>query len=205
MKTSKKITALNGKNKIVVFISIVALLILICSVTFHITPFKMYGMLSEFAVHHYFLSGFIAIAVFSICLKTYFANQDAINDLKNEKNLLFKNKIKERKQRIQRFKNNIAFKILALRNKVNQKKDLVKPKFNIADVLNTNEEVELRKQDLSHAMKLGVSFKQNVKLYYKESNLHKCIETAILFVNNEHVTIRGGVVLPIRSIYKVEI
>jgi hypothetical protein len=205
MKTSKKINALNGKNRIVVFISIAALLILICSITFHITPFKMYGLLSEFAVHHYFLSGFFALAVFSICLKNYFTNQEEIDDLKNEKNLLFKNKIKQRKQRIQKFKNNIALKILSFKNRVNKKNVRVNAKYSLNDVLLSQEEVELRQHNLSHAMKLGVSFKQNVKLYYKESNLHKCIETAILFVNSEHVTIRGGIVLPVRSIYKVEI
>jgi hypothetical protein len=205
MKTSKKINALNGKNRIVVFISIAALLILICSITFHITPFKMYGLLSEFAVHHYFLSGFFALAVFSICLKNYFTNQEEIDDLKNEKNLLFKNKIKQRKQRIQKFKNNIALKILSFKNRVNKKNVRVNAKYSLNDVLLSQEEVELRQHNLSHAMKLGVSFKQNVKLYYKESNLHKCIETVILFVNSDHVTVRGGDVLPVKSIYKVEI
>lgn len=205
MKTSKKIKVLNGKNKIVVFISIIALLILMCSIVFHMSPLKMYGLLSDFAVHHYFLFGFIALAVFFICLKTYFSNQDEIKDLKNEKNLLFKNKNRERKQRIQKFKNSIALKILSLKNRVNQKDVLVNKKYNVNDVLLSHEEMLLRQQNLSHAMKLGVSFKQNVKVYYRESNLHKCIETAILFVSNEHVTIRGGDVLPIRSIYKVEI
>jgi hypothetical protein len=71
--------------------------------------------------------------------------------------------------------------------------------------LTTQEEVQIRQYDLMYAMKLGNSFKQSVKLYYKESNLNKRIESAILFVSNEHVTLKGGYVLPIKSIYKVEI
>jgi uncharacterized membrane protein len=204
MKTSKKIALLNRRNRIILSISIIGLLFVLTFIVFHLTPLRMLSILSDFAVHHYFLTTFFTVVVFLVSMRNYASNQDEIDDLKNEKNRLAKVKLKERRQRIQRFKNRIALKLLLLKNKVTHKEDHLIAKYSAKDVLLSQEEVMLRQQDLTHAMKLGNSFKQNVKLYYKESNLHKCVETAILFVNSEHVTIRGGVVLPIRSIYKVE-
>ena len=205
MKTSKKIGQINAKNRIILFFSAIALLVFSCSIIFHITPLKVLFNVVDFAVHHYFLSGCFAILLFSICMKLYFFNESVISKLLYEKNASRNIKLQNRRSRILKFRNNIAFKIKSLKNTVSSKNNLSINKYDKNDVLLSNEQIEIRNQDLKCAMKLGNNFRQNVKLYYRESNLHKCIETAILFVNNEHVTIRGGIVLPIRSIYKVEI
>lgn len=182
-----------------------ALVGFLCSIIFQITPLKLLSLVSDFASHHYFLTGFITLVALLYLLKIYYSNQDEIKILKNEKNLLFKSKLQERKQCIQKFKNNIALKIFALKNKVNRAETPFMSRYSVQDVLQSPKDMLIRQRDLTYAMKLDNSFKQNVKLYYKESNLNKCIETAILFVNNEHVTIKGGLTLPIKSIYKVEI
>ena len=205
MKNSKKIAVINNRNKIIIGLTSFALLVLMFSVLFHITPLKMITMVADFATHHYFLVGFFALLSFFIGVKSYFTNTEEIDALRNEKqkNLLFKQK--QRRQRIQNFRTNIALKIKALKSRITRQEPVLISKYSPSDVLVSREETKIRQQDLNHAMKLGNTFRQNVKLYYKESNLHKCIETAILYVNNDHVTIRGGIVLPIRSIYKVEI
>lgn len=205
MKTSKKISIINGKNRIILSFSLIALFIFISSIIFHVTPFKMLTVVSDFAVHHYFLSGFFALLVFSIGFKMYISNTSTINELRNEKKVLRDLKIKNRRIRIQRFRNNITLKLLAVKSKIISKNRAVISKYGSTDVLASNEQILMRQEDLKHAMRLGNSFRQNVKLYYKESNLHKCIETVILFVSNDHVTVRGGDVLPVKSIYKVEI
>ncbi len=205
MKTSKKISKINSQNKIILFFSIIALLIFLCSIIFHITPLKMLDFVSDFTVHHYFLSGFFAVLLFSICMKLYFFNTNIINALHGEKKLLRDLKIKDRKKRIQNFRKNVSLKVKLIKNKMTPKNYVSISKYNKSDILLTNEQIEIRNQDLKYAMNLGNTLKQNVKLYYKEFNLHKCIETVILFVNNEHVAVRGGLVLPIKSIYKVEI
>lgn len=205
MKNSRKISLINGKNKIVIGLTSLCLIVLLFSILFHITPLKMMTIVADFAAHHYFLVGFFALLFFFVGMKAYFANAEEINGLRNERHKYMSIKLKQRRTRIQNFKNGIALKIHALKNRINRSERNLIVKYPSTDVLVSDEEAKIRQQDLNHAMKLGNTFKQNVKLYYKESNLHKCIETAILFVSNEHVTIRGGVVLPIRSIYKVEI
>lgn len=205
MKTSKKISNMNRYNRIILMLSVIPITIFILSILFHITPLGLLDIVSEFAVHHYFLSGFLAVIAFSICMRAFLYNNDKITQLQNDKRIASQLKINRRKARIQKFKNNIALKLFALRNRLQKKEIKNSNKYNEKDVLASQEEVQIRQYDLMYAMKLGNSFKQSVKLYYKESNLNKRIESAILFVSNEHVTLKGGYVLPIKSIYKVEI
>jgi uncharacterized membrane protein len=205
MKTSKKISNLNKLNKVLLVISVILITVFILSILFHVTPLGLLNIVSEFAVHHYFLSGFLAIVAFSICMRAFSYNNDKITHLQNEKKTAYQLKVNRRRARIQKFKNNIALKLFALKNRFQKKEINSINKYNEKDVLTTQEEVQIRQYDLMYAMKLGNSFKQSVKLYYKESNLNKRIESAILFVSNEHVTLKGGYVLPIKSIYKVEI
>lgn len=205
MKNSKKITAINNRNKVVIGLTSFALIVLIISILFHLTPLKMITIAADFASHHYFLVGFFALLSFFIGMKSYFLNTEEINELRNEKNKFFLLKLKQRRIRIQNFKNGIALKMQAIKNRINGNEPVLISKYSSSDVLVSKEESKIRQQDLKHAMRLGNSFRQNVKLYYKESNLHKCIETVILFVSNDHVTVRGGDVLPVKSIYKVEI
>ncbi|MBL7935377.1 MAG: hypothetical protein JNM51_06175 [Bacteroidia bacterium] len=205
MKTSKKISNMNRYNRIILMLSVIPITIFILSILFHITPLGLLDIVSEFAVHHYFLSGFLAVIAFSICMRAFLYNNDKITQLQNDKRIASQLKINRRKARIQKFKNNIALKLFALRNRLQKKEIKNSNKYHEKDVLASQEEVQIRQYDLMYAMKLGNSFKQSVKLYYKESNLNKRIESAILFVSNEHVTLKGGYVLPIKSIYKVEI
>lgn len=203
MKTSKKISMINKQNKTLLILSVVPIIIFILSILLHVTPLRLLTIVSDFAVHHYFISGFLAIVGFSIIMRTFFNNKKIIADIQNEVILASQLKYRNRRARLQKFKNNITLKLYALRNRL-QSKDS-RSKYSVKDVLTSQEEVQNRQFDLIQAMKLGNSFKQSVKLYYKESNLNKCIESAILYVSNEHVTLRGGFVLPIKSIYKVEI
>jgi hypothetical protein len=167
MKTSRKIALLNRRNRILLSLSIIGLLLVLASIAFHLTPLRMLSIVSDFAVHHYFLTAFFALIVFSLSMKNYASNKNEINELKSEKSRVLKVKLTERRLRIQRFKNKIALKLLLLKNKVTHKEGHLIEKYSAKDVLLSQEEVIIRQQDLTQAMKLGNSFKQNVKLYYR--------------------------------------
>lgn len=203
MKTSRKISIINKQNKILLIVSVIPITIFVLSIIFHVTPLRLLTIVSDFAVHHYFVSGFLAIVAFSIIMRAFFNNNKKISDLQSEEILASQLKVRKRRARLQKFKNNISIKLSALKVRFN--KNVLNVKYSENDVLTSHDEIKLRQHDLINAMKLGNSFKQSVKLYYKESNLNRCVEAAILFVSNEHVTLRGGDVLPIKSIYKVEI
>jgi uncharacterized membrane protein len=203
MKTSKKISTINKQNRLLLILSVIPILIFLFSILFHVTPLRLLAIASDFAVHHYFISGFLAIVTFLIIMRTFLNNKKKITDIHNEKILASQLKSRNRRARLQKFKNNISIKLLALKNRF--KKDVLNIKYSENDVLSSLEEIHIRQSDLLNGMKLGNTFKQSVKLHYKESNLNKCIESAILFVSNEHVTLKGGYVLPIKSIYKVEL
>ncbi|MCF8423674.1 MAG: hypothetical protein K9H41_04960 [Bacteroidia bacterium] len=124
MKTSKKISKINSKNKILLIFASLAFIVFASSILFHVTPLKLITDISDFAVHHYFISGFIAIVLFAICVKQYFFNTDIVNELRSEKKLRHDLKIKKRKLRVQNFRNNLNLKLEVLKRKIYTKNNI---------------------------------------------------------------------------------
>ena len=205
MKSSRIIKSINTRNRILIGLGVLTLCFFITSIILHISALKMIVIISDFAVYHYFLTGFISLILFSICLKYYLDNNERIQSiLKKDKDLIYV-KLNKRRQRIQKFKSGIAQKIRLLKTNIYSKQIIDKKRFNHSDVLIKDDDKSNRQEDLKNAMKLGNSFKHKVNILYKESGIIKRIESIILFVSNEHVTITGGDVIPVKSIYKVNI
>ena len=134
MKNSKKIAVINNRNKILIGLTSFALLVLMFSILFHITPLKMITMVADFASHHYFLVGFFALLSFFIGIKSYSTNNEEIESLRNEKANLLLLKQKQRRQRIQSFRTNISLKIKALKSKINRQEPVLISKYSPSDV-----------------------------------------------------------------------
>ncbi|MFM7023526.1 MAG: hypothetical protein ACKOXB_11180 [Flavobacteriales bacterium] len=77
-------------------------------------------------------------------------------------------------------------------------------RFNSADVLATKQEQLQRYIDLQRAAAMGATNKSNVKIYFKsyQGNRYK-VEATIWAVTEQNITLKGEVMIPIISIYKV--
>lgn len=75
--------------------------------------------------------------------------------------------------------------------------------FSKEDVLKTEKEKQDRKEALSNAMVMGNSDKVKCRIIF-ETTAGTCeIDTTIWHVTDEHIDIKGGAFIPIKSIYKV--
>ena len=72
------------------------------------------------------------------------------------------------------------------------------------DVLTNPDEIQKRYRDLLNAMTLGNNFKHKVKIYTKIKDKINVMEASVWYANSKHVTLKGGAVLPVKSILKVE-
>lgn len=72
------------------------------------------------------------------------------------------------------------------------------------DVLTNPDEIQKRYRDLLNAMTLGNNFKHKVKIYTKIKDKINVMEASVWYANSQHVTLKGGAVLPVKSILKVE-
>jgi hypothetical protein len=91
-------------------------------------------------------------------------------------------------------------------NAVVLKKELVPSlTFPQQDVLIDFDSKRNRFFDLMRAMRLGNLFKQKVKLYFMDFMKRFCVETTVWHANTQHVTLKGGAVIPVNRIFKVEI
>lgn len=84
------------------------------------------------------------------------------------------------------------------------KNQIPKLKFSNQDVL-SKEEAIARDRDLQRAMNLGNSLKHKVKIFFKDQESEKYTETTIWYANNNHICLKSGIVLPVKSIYKIEL
>ncbi len=87
---------------------------------------------------------------------------------------------------------------------ITDKKELSALSFPSMDVLEDVQSKRKRTQELLVAMKLGNKFKHKVKLFFKDMHQYRCVETTVWFVSSIHVALKGGVLLPVKRIYKIE-
>ena len=76
--------------------------------------------------------------------------------------------------------------------------------FSLEDVLKKKEEVAIRRIDLQRAQALGAQSKSNIKIYISDAHDNRYIVEATVWAATEkNVTLKGGILIPIRTIYKV--
>ena len=78
-------------------------------------------------------------------------------------------------------------------------------RFARVEVLKTVQEIISRKRELEKAVWLGNVFRNKVKLFFKANNEEKVLETTVWGLTDESVIIKGGAIIPINSIYRVNV
>ncbi|MBL7911391.1 MAG: hypothetical protein JNJ41_10085 [Bacteroidia bacterium] len=73
------------------------------------------------------------------------------------------------------------------------------------DVLQSNDEIKQREKDLNAALTLGNLHKQKIKIFFQDVVSKKHVETTIWQVNSMHISIKSGLVIPVKSVYKIEL
>ena len=85
------------------------------------------------------------------------------------------------------------------------KESLGDMKFISEDVLDSEPRKRLRNIYLKKAEMLGNTYKGKVKIYFK-NYLHTvfAVETTIWFVNENHISLKGGISIPTKSIVAID-
>lgn len=155
------------------------------------------SVINSFASHHIFISVFLLISLITFLIKfaTEYFKTNSLSWAGIQTYEYYKPTaltVRWRK-RIAKLKRKIAIE------KISQiDEDLV------SDVLTNSDEKSKRYRDLLNAMSLGNNFKHKVKLHVMVNNKMSVIETTVWYANPIHVTIKGGKVIPVRRITKVE-
>ncbi len=84
------------------------------------------------------------------------------------------------------------------------KEDISQLIFKAEDVLSDVTLVARRKIDLQRAQALGAQSKSNIKIYVADEKAEEFIVEATVWAATEkNVTLKGGVIIPNRGIYKI--
>ena len=108
-------------------------------------------------------------------------------------------------ERIENYKKQLANKIDHAKSKMIEKENLGSLSFMPHDVLLASDDLKQRENDLNNALKLGNTYKHKVKIYFRDIESNKHLETTIWQLDEQNITLKSGIILPIKSIYKVEI
>lgn len=182
-------------------------LALVCFVL-HLSPKQVALALSEFARHHYFLTGFIFLVLALISMKYY--GREIENNESNGGVAVHKmpGRSKRRlKVMVQNFKRSVDPYRDESESLYVSKEALYNLKFQKKEVLEDQEQRQKRKADLQAALSLGNLYKQKVIICFKEdaSSLQKHTLATVWHVDDENVCLKGGNVIPVKNIYKVEL
>jgi len=86
-----------------------------------------------------------------------------------------------------------------------KKESLIDVQYPIVDVLKSRIDRLRRRSALYNAMLLGNTFKRKVKILFNTSKNKFFIHTTVWYVGKDFVTLKGGRVVPISSIYKIHL
>jgi hypothetical protein len=197
MKTNQSISKNVAKTFLVILFSIAVIISLSC-LTLHLNPLQLEGEIFEFAEHHYFLFGFISFLIGMIAVRAYMMIYIEVSSQENNVSKALNNVFGKQYKYTDNTENDSDYQFIE-KNKI---ENLNFPK---EDVLNSPEEIKLREHTLIKSMSLGNRYKHKVKIFFKDINNKRYTETTIWYADTKYITIKGGIALPVRSIYKIEI
>ncbi len=201
MKTKTSHSNIKG---IAAVIGLIAASVFIACIVLHTNPFILADSIIDFAIHHYFLMGFISLIVTLFCLKVYYTIDDKLETAYISKQSIGITRIAKRTKKTQVLRELLSFKLYNTKSKLIDKTGIHHLKFAKEDVLKTEIDVSNRLEELSRAMKLGNSEKHKVKIFFKDRYSNKHVETTIWNLDPKHVTLKGGITIPVSSILKIE-
>ena len=85
------------------------------------------------------------------------------------------------------------------------KEEISALRFPLAEVLTEAQSIQSRNKALALAMQLGNSLKHKVKILFKDFYKVQMVETTVWFANEQHVVLKGGVVIPTARIIKINL
>ena len=77
-------------------------------------------------------------------------------------------------------------------------------KFVPNEVLKNAEDIRDRKADLDKATQLGNTYRSKAKITFETNEGLRQVETHIWASTEKNVTLKGGILIPIRSIHRVD-
>lgn len=188
---------------ILILIMIALSVILISCILINVTPIELEGMIFNFAEHHYFWFGFLSFIAGLFAYKFYLSIvNDAGNDEKNIPQII-RGSIKKSRRKSRYYLDRIA------QSKKRSDVVFVEPRsihqldFGKDDVLMTAEEKEKRAVELKKSLSLGNQYKHKVRIFFKDKSSFKFTETTVWHADENFISLKGGISLPVRSIYKV--
>lgn len=190
---------------LIILVGFIAAIVFLTSVVLHINPLNMADSFVDFATHHYFLAGFISLICLLICLKAYRSIGVVIERNHQKRSIIGSTRAKRKRKMMQYILEQAYFRTQKLKSQ-SVEKDMIKQLvFANNDVLKTNEEVLERRDNLQKAVMLGNAIKHKVKIFFKDQQSNKHVETTVWHVDEKHISLKSGITLPVSSIYKVEI
>lgn len=203
-------TVVDQKSKsfaILISVSTVFGVLALIFLTLHLWPTGIAEALSEFAKHHYFLAGFISLCIALTVLKIYLDRTVITKQRANGQPTQILRRTKRRKLKViyQNIKRSIDHSTAETDSIFISKEDIVNLKLRVNEVLSNARDRELRWNDLQTALRLGNLYKQKVIICFYDGVIRKHTLATIWHLDNEHVSIKGGAVLPVKNIYKIEL
>jgi hypothetical protein len=89
--------------------------------------------------------------------------------------------------------------------KIIEKEELPTIKFVNYDVLNTNEERDIRREQVEKAMILGNGSKGKSKIFFMSQIGLLEVETTVWAASDDVITLKGGLMIPLHAIQKIEL
>lgn len=202
VKSNKSLTSyllIAGSSSLAAFAAI--------SFIFHISPHDILEKMADFSKHHYFSTGIFCLLSAVVLFKLYLLSLDV-----RDKNKFSFSRVGSRRS-ARRQAMAIVRNMQHTVSKVNSseptsfvdKAHIASMEFESPEVLQTKEEQEQRRELLLKALKLGNLYRQKVIICFIHEGLKKYTITTIWHCDDFFITLKGGVLIPVKCIYKVEL
>lgn len=76
--------------------------------------------------------------------------------------------------------------------------------FGTKDVLSNDQDRRKRILDIANAMILGNNHKRKVKIYFKDKDGEKCVETTIWMATEDNVVLKSSTMIPVNAILRID-
>lgn len=86
-----------------------------------------------------------------------------------------------------------------------QKENISMLQFPAEDVLEEKSVKRERYSMLQHAMRFGNSIRHKVQIFFRDADRERVVETTVWFASDKHAVLKGGIVLPVKRIVRVEL
>ena len=177
------------------------------SFIFHISPHDILEKMADFSKHHYFSTGIFCLLSAVVLFKLYVQSLD-VRDKNKFKYTSVVSRRSARRQAMAILKN-VQHSVSNVNNSEAtsfvDKLHISKLEFESTEVLQTKEEQEQRRELLMKALKLGNLYRQKVIICFMHQGQEKYTIATIWHCDDYFITLKGGALIPVKCIYKVEL